>query len=376
MRLKIFLLSLFFATHAFAIDGPIPAPPKIAGSSYYLMDFHSGQEIAAKNPHERLDPASITKLMTAYIAFNAISNGNLALDERVTVSDKAYKAEGSRMFIESRIPVTVEELLQGMIIQSGNDASIALAEHIAGSEETFAELMNQYAASLGLENTQYKNATGWPAEGHYSTSRDIAVLATSLIREFPQFYRWYSTREYTYNGITQHNRNTLLFQDDSVDGIKTGMTDAAGYCLAASAERDGTRLISVVMGTSSKKARAEASQKLLTYGFRFYETHALYSANTEITRATVWKGDRKEVPLGVREQIYVTIPSGRYDSLQAEMDLQSIIVAPLSSENEVGVLKVSLGDELIKSSSLYPLETVATGSLLSRAIDEVMLWFE
>jgi len=263
MRLKTLLLMLLFAAPAVAVDVPVPAPPPVPGSSYYLIDFQSGQEIAGKNPDERLEPASITKIMTAYITFSVIANGNLSLDELVTVSNNAYRAVGSRMFIEERKRVSVEELLQGMIIQSGNDASIALAEHIAGSEETFAELMNQYANRLGLSGTHYENSTGLPSEEHYSTPRDIATLAAALIYEFPEFYRWYATREFTYNGIKQHNRNTLLWRDDSVDGIKTGFTDSAGYCLVASALRDGTRLISVVMGTTSEKTRADATQALL-----------------------------------------------------------------------------------------------------------------
>ncbi|MDH3588550.1 MAG: D-alanyl-D-alanine carboxypeptidase [Gammaproteobacteria bacterium] len=376
MRLTTLLLILFIAVPATAIDAPVPAPPPVPGSAYFLMDFQSGQVIASKNPDQRTEPASITKLMTAYIAFSAIANGTLALDEQVTVSNKAYRAEGSRMFIEERKRVAVEDLLQGMIIQSGNDASIALAEHIAGSEETFAELMNQYAERLGLTGTSYENSTGLPGETHLSTPHDIAMLTAALIREFPDYYRWYSHREYTYNGITQHNRNTLLWRDDSVDGVKTGHTDSAGYCLVASAHRDGTRLISVVMGTSSQKARADATQALLNYGFRFYETHSLYDAGVPITSAKVWKGDNREVQLGVRDQIYVTIPRGHYESLRAEMDLKSIIVAPVTPDSKVGMIRVSLGDKEITSSALYPLEPVAAGSIFRRAIDEVMLWFE
>ncbi len=375
MRLTILLLFLLAAPVG-ALDVPVPAPPPVPGTSYYLVDFHSGHEIAAKEPDVPVEPASITKLMTAYIAFSGLKNGNLTLDEEVTVSNKAYRAVGSRMFIEERKRVSIEDLLQGMIVQSGNDASIALAEHIAGSEETFAELMNQYSEQLGLENTRYSNVTGLPAEDHYSTPRDVALLVAAMIREFPEYYRWYSQREFTYNDITQHNRNTLLWRDSSVDGVKTGHTDSAGYCLAASAERSGMRLIAVVMGTPSKRARADAAQALLNYGFRFYETHSLYDANEPISSARVWKGDSAEVPLGVRDQIYVTIPRGHYDSLKAEMDLKSIIVAPVTTEDAVGNVRVSLGDTVLKSSGLFPLENVDSGNLFRRAIDEVRLWFE
>ncbi|MBT8137239.1 MAG: D-alanyl-D-alanine carboxypeptidase [Gammaproteobacteria bacterium] len=370
------LLLILIAQPVSAFDVPVPAPPPVPGTAYFLMDFNSGHAIASKNPDEQLEPASITKLMTAYIAFSAIANGTLALDEQVTVSNKAYRAVGSRMFIEERKRVAVSELLQGMIIQSGNDASIALAEHIAGSEETFAELMNQYAERLGLHSSSFANATGLPSPGHVSTPHDIAILAAAIIREYPEYYRWYSAREYTYNGITQHNRNTLLWRDDSVDGVKTGHTDSAGYCLVASAERDGTRLVAVVMGTGSEKARADATQALLNYGFRFFETHSLYEAGVPITTAKVWKGVTREVELGVREQIFVTIPRGHYESLSAEMDLQSIIMAPLAADSEVGQLRVSLGDELITKAALFPLAPVESGSLIRRAIDEVMLWFE
>ncbi|MBT8132592.1 MAG: D-alanyl-D-alanine carboxypeptidase [Gammaproteobacteria bacterium] len=376
MRLNALLLMLLLANTSLAINVPVPAPPPVPGSSYILVDFNSGHEIAGKNTDDRLEPASITKLMTAYISFSAIANGNLALDEQVTVSNKAYRAVGSRMFIEERKRVSVEDLLQGMIIQSGNDASIALAEHIAGSEETFAQLMNQYAERLGLSGTHYQNATGLPGDEHYSTPRDIAILALALIRDFPEYYRWYSVKEFTYNGITQHNRNTLLWRDDSVDGIKTGYTESAGYCLAASAERNGTRLVSVVMGTATEKARADATQALLNYGFRFYETHSLYEEKTAITSTKVWKGASQEVQLGVHEKIFVTIPRGHYDSLSAEMDLSTLILAPLTQDSEVGTIRISLGDEVIRTAPLYPLEAVATGGFFRRAVDEVMLWFE
>ena len=376
MRATYLLLLFFFGTAAGAAPAPIPGTGPIAGTGYIVVDFQSGQTIVEKNADERSEPASITKLMTAYITFSMIANGSVSLDERVSVSDKAYRSEGSRMFIEERIPVTVEELLQGMIIQSGNDASVALAEHVAGTEYTFAELMNQYAERLGMTGSHFENSTGLPGEEHYSTSRDIARLAAALIRDFPQFYNWYSEREYTYNGIRQHNRNTLLWRDDSVDGLKTGHTKSAGYCLVSSAERKGRRLIAVVMGADSERARADASQQLLNHGFRHTETHALYKAGDAITTAQVWKGAEREIGLGIRQDLFVTIPRGSYDSLEAIMDLRSVIVAPLSPEDDLGEVRISLGDEVLGRASLYPLAPVATGGLFRRLLDEVMLWFE
>ncbi len=376
MRTTYLLLLFFFGAGAAAAPAPVPGIGPIAGTGYIVSDFQSGQTIVEKNADERVEPASITKLMTAYITFAMIASGSVSLDERVSVSDQAYRSEGSRMFIEERIPVTVGELLQGMIIQSGNDASVALAEHVAGTEFTFAELMNQYAARLGMTGTNYENSTGLPGEAHYSTARDIALLAAALIRDFPQFYHWYSQREYTYNGIKQHNRNTLLWRDDSVDGLKTGHTRSAGYCLVSSAERDGRRLIAVVMGTDSERQRADASQKLLDYGFRHTETHALYKAGEAITTAQVWKGAHREVELGIREDMFVTIPRGSYDYLEAVMDLRSIIVAPLNPDDGLGEVRISLGEDVLGRASLYPLTPVASGGLIRRALDEVMLWFE
>lgn len=376
MRTTCLLLLVFFAVTAAAAPAPVPGIGPIAGNGYIVVDFQSGQTIAEKNADERAEPASITKLMTAYITFAMIANGSVSLDERVNVSDKAYRSEGSRMFIEERIPVTVEELLQGVIVQSGNDASVALAEHVGGTEFTFVELMNQYAQRLGMTNTHYENSTGLPGEQHYSTPRDIARLAAALIRDFPQFYHWYAQREYTYNGIQQYNRNTLLWRDDSVDGLKTGHTRSAGYCLVASATRDGRRLISVVMGTDSEKERADATQKLLNHAFRHTETHALYRTGEAITTAQVWKGAQREIALGIRQDLFVTIPRGSYESLDAIMDLRSVIVAPIGPQDDLGQVRISLGDEVLSRATLYPLAPVATGGLFRRMVDEIKLWFE
>ena len=288
------LPTLLLAAPSFAADVPIPAPPQIGASSYMLMDFSSGRIIAESHADERVEPASLTKLMTAYTVFHALRQNQITLEDEVHVSEKAWRTEGSRMFIEVDTTVSVEDLLRGMIIQSGNDASVALAEHVAGTEDAFVGLMNQHAESLGMTGTSFMNTTGLPAEGHYVTARDIAMLSHAIVGEFPEYYGWYSEREFTYNGIRQHNRNSLLWRDESVDGLKTGHTDSAGYCLVTSAERSGMRLISVVTGTASTQAREDGSQALLNYGFRFYETHKLYSGGEEVTTARVWKGSRRK----------------------------------------------------------------------------------
>ncbi|MDQ7072703.1 MAG: D-alanyl-D-alanine carboxypeptidase family protein [Gammaproteobacteria bacterium] len=268
---------------------PNPTPPKVAAKSYILQDFASGRVIAEHNSDQRLPPASITKLMTAYVVSHELDAGNIKLDDEVLISEKAWRMVGSRSFIEVNTKVPVEALLRGMIIQSGNDAAVALAEHIAGSEETFAQMMNQYAQQLGMFNTNYRNATGLPDPDHYTTAKDIAILSTAIIRDFPDHYKWYAEKEYTYNNITQHNRNKLLWRDSTVDGLKTGHTEEAGYCLAASAKRSGMRLISVVLGTRSENARTQETQKLFNYGFRFFETHDLYQAGHKVTSSKVWK---------------------------------------------------------------------------------------
>ncbi len=371
--LAAFLLAL--ATGAWA-SLPIPAPPSVNAKGYYVVEHHSGDPLAALKPDERLEPASITKLMTAYIAFDRLADGALALNEAVTVSEKAWRTPGSRMFIEVGTTVTVEDLLKGMIIQSGNDASVAIAERIAGTEETFAALMNEYARDLGMTGTNYENSTGLPGPNHYTTARDIATLARHIIDRFPQYYSWYSEKEYTYNGITQHNRNTLLWRDPTVDGIKTGHTDAAGYCLVSSAKRGDMRLVAVVLGTPSQKSRTEVSQALLNYGFNFFETHKLYGAGEQISSQRVWKGTQEAAALGLKEDVFITIPRGRYSELEAAMDVRATLLAPLSVSDEVGTVRVRLGEELLLERALYPLEPVPEGSLWRRAVDQVMLWFE
>lgn len=355
---------------------PVPAAPAVPARGYILLDFHSGEVLAEKDADERMDPASITKLMTAYAVFSELRKGRMALDDLVTISERAWRTGGSRTFIEVGKRIAVEDLIRGMIIQSGNDASVALAEHTAGTEATFADLMNEYARQLGMQNTNFRNATGLPSENHYSSARDIAILASAIIREFPQFYQFYSEREFTFNNITQRNRNQMLWRDPTVDGMKTGMTDAAGYCLVASAQREGMRLISVVLGTSSAKARADATQGLLNWGFRFYESHRLYAAGEPVTTARLWMGELDTLDLGLSEDLWVTVPRGRYDMMQASMELESPLFAPLAPEDAVGRVRVSLDGRMLADRALHPLVNSPEGGFLRRAMHSVLLWFE
>jgi D-alanyl-D-alanine carboxypeptidase (penicillin-binding protein 5/6) len=369
------IAALVIQVTALAVNIPVPAPPVLGASSYVLLDFDSGRVLASNQPDMMVDPASITKLMTSYVVFHELAKGNLKLDEIVTVSENAWRTPGSRMFIEVNTKVKVEELLKGMIIQSGNDACVALAEHIAGSEPVFASMMNQYAELLGMKNSQFLNSTGLPAEGHQTSAHDMAILSAALIREFPDLYQWYSHKEYTFNEIRQHNRNTLLWRDPAVDGLKTGHTEAAGYCLAASAQRGGMRLISVLMGAASEKSRADETQKLLNYGFRFFETHRLYEAGQELEQVKVWKGAAEKISLGINEDLWITIPRGQYGNLEAKMDILTVLTAPIQAQTELGQLNVSLGDEVQASVPLLALGSVAEGSFWTRFSDSLSLWF-
>ena len=360
----------------FAQGIPIPAPPQIAASSYILMDFDTGEVIAESNADALVEPASITKLMTSYVVFHAIEDGLISLEDQVLVSEKAWRSDGSRMFIEVNTEVSVDDLLHGMIVQSGNDASIALAEHVAGSEDAFVSLMNQYAGMLGMSNSHFANTTGMPAEGHLTTARDSALIAQAIIAEFPSWYALYAVREFTYDEIRQPNRNGLLWRDDSVDGLKTGHTDAAGYCLVSSAQRGAMRLIAAVMGAPSASSRLDSSQALLNYGFRFYETRRLFSAGDEISQSRVWKGAAEVVPVGVVEDIFVTAPRGRNDALSADADIDSQLVAPVAPGEVVGTLRISFEGEVSREVPLVTLGDVAEGSFWKRMVDEVELWFE
>ena len=340
------------------------------------MDFNSNRILVEQNADMRVEPASITKLMTAYVVFNELDEGNITLEETVAVSEKAWRTGGSRMFIDPAMQVSVEDLVRGMVIQSGNDASVALAEHVAGSEEAFASLMNHFAEILGMSSTNFMNSTGLPDPEHYTTARDIALLSAATVRDFPDYYTWYSEKEFTFNNIRQHNRNTLLWRDPAIDGLKTGHTEAAGYCLAASAKRDGMRLISAVMGSSSESSRASESQTLLNYGFRFFETVQLYEAGKELARARVWKGLTEEVTLGLSEPLFVTIPRGRYDDLEAQVEMQPQLTAPLEAAVIVGKINVQLGEELIAERDLVTLSAVEEAGFFGSAWDSMKLWMD
>ena len=371
--LKIVLLSCLFAGSVSAAITPNPSAPKIAAKSYILQDFASGRVLAEQNSEQRLPPASITKLMTAYVVVNELANGKINLADEVLISEKAWRMVGSRSFIEVNTKVPVEVLLRGMIIQSGNDAAVALAEHIAGSEETFAQMMNQYAQQLGMFNTNYQNATGLPSVDHYTTAKDIAILSAAIIRNFPEEYKWYSEKEFTYNKITQHNRNKLLWRDTTVDGLKTGHTEEAGYCLAASAQRSGMRLVSVVLGTRSENARAQETQKLFNYGFRFFESHELYKAQDKIADIKVWKGAEKLLNLGLSESLAVSVSRGRYKELVATTNIEQPIIAPISAGATLGKVSIHLGDELIATQSLVALHDIEQGSWWRRLIDSILM---
>ncbi len=353
-----------------------PSPPRLNANAYLLMDFASGRVLASKNADAPLDPASITKLMTAYAVFRAIRSGQIQIDDEVLVSEKAWRTPGSRMFIEVGKRVPVEQLLPGMIVQSGNDASVALAEHVAGTEETFAEIMNQLAGELGMTSTRYLNSTGLPADGHLTSATDIAKLASALIKEFPDYYKWYSQKQYTYNGITQGNRNALLWRDETVDGMKTGYTESAGYCLVSSAERDGMRLIAVVLGTPSPAARANESQALLNYGFRFFESAKLWDAGEVLTNARVWKGASDSTDLVVREPVFVAVPRGALGSIETDVEVPANILAPLNSAESIGMAHARLGIDTLASVPVFSGSDIPAAGLIGSAWDELLLWFE
>ena len=353
---------------------PVPAPPQVGAKSYLLKDFNSDRTLIEHNADMRVEPASITKLMTAYVVFSELAQGNVTLDETVTVSENAWRTGGSRMFIEPGMQISIEDLLRGMVIQSGNDASVALAEHIAGSETAFAGLMNHFAELMGMTDTHFVNATGLPDPDHYTTARDIVTLSIATIRDFPEYYPWYSEKEFTFNEIRQHNRNTLLWRDPAIDGLKTGHTEAAGYCLATSAMRDGMRLVSAVMGSASESSRASESQTLLNYGFRFFETMQLYAPGKELARARVWKGLSEEVALGLSEDLFVTIPRGRYDDLEAQVRMEPELSAPLEAGQAVGTINVQLDDERVASRELVTLVAVEEAGFFGSTWDSLKLW--
>ena len=362
--------------NAYAIPKAIPKAPSIAAKSYILMDYDSNIILSQVNADMPVAPASITKVMTAYVVFSELEEGNINLQDKVTISKKAWKTPGSRMFIKVNTKVTIEDLLQGMIIQSGNDASVALAEHIAGSEETFAALMNQHAQALGMKSSNFLNSTGLPDENHKTSARDLAILATALIEKFPQYYKWYSTKEFTYNNIKQPNRNKLLWRDNSVDGMKTGYTEDAGYCLLSSAKRDNMRLISVVLGTKSVNARAQESQKLLNFGFRFFESHVIYPAGKPLKNIRVFKGSQEQLPVGVAHKIAVTIPRGQYKNLKPSMNINTPIEAPVSKGQILGQVEIKLEGKVLSRSPLVALKTIEEGGIWQYVKDSALLMME
>lgn len=365
------------AAHALT---PVP-PPEIAAKAYVLYDETTDQTLAEFNSHERLEPASLTKLMSAYLIFGAIENKQISLNQNVPVSVYAWKAEGSRMFIEPNKPVTVEELLKGVIVDSGNDATRALAELLAGDESNFAALMNQQAQRLGMKETHFANATGLPDPQHYTTAHDLSILARALIRDYPEFYKLYSTKEYTYNGIHQTNRNRLLWIDPSVDGMKTGHTEAAGYCLISSAKRtlpnkSDRRLISVVLGTATDQARSQESLKLLNYGFQMFDTVKLYAKNQVISTSPIYKGEEKEVSLGVQKDLLINVPRGMSKELKATVVRKENLIAPIKAGTELGTLNVTLDKDTVAKIPLVALKDVKEAGFIGRMIDSTRLWFK
>ena len=351
------------------------ALPKVTSKSYYLSDFSTDRVLSASAADEQLPPASLTKLMTAYVVFGALDSGRIRLEDRAHVSTKAWRTGGTRMFIEVNSDVAVDDLVHGLLIQSGNDAAVALAEHVAGSVDAFVGEMNAAAQKLGLQNTMFKNPHGLPARGHYTSARDLAVLAKAIIDEFPDFYDIYAEREFSYNGIAQNNRNALLSRDPSVDGLKTGYTESAGYCLVTSAQRDGMRLIAVVLGAPSPRVRNDGAQKLLEYGFANFETHKLYSAGQELDNARVFGGEVEFARLGLTEDIYVTIPRGGYAKLAAKMDVLAQLAAPLVRGTAVGEVNISFDGAPLVKSPVVVLANVLDGGVWARMRDELdLLW--
>jgi len=378
MRLIIAFVVLLFPQLLFAQQAalPISAPPPVAAKAYLLLDFNSAQPLVSQNPDERVEPASLTKLMTAYLAFSALKQKTIKPDQIVPVSERAWRTEGSRMFIEPRKPVTVDELLRGVIVQSGNDACIALAGAIAGSEEVFAQMMNREAQRLGMKNTSFMNSTGLPHPQHYSTAHDLALLAAAIIRDFPEYYPLYSLKEFRYNNITQANRNRLLWLDTTVDGMKTGYTENAGYCLITSAKRDRQRLISVVLGTASESARATESQKLLNYGFQFYDSVRLYERNQPVATLQVWKGSGNNVKAGFASDAYLSLPKGQGDKLKASVESLQPLLAPISAGQKVGIMKLALDGKPFRELPVVALESVPLAGIFGRGWDSLRLLFK
>jgi len=373
---SLFLSLLFIPVLALAQQMSLPTPPTLAAKSWLLIEVSSGQVLSSQAADDRLEPASLTKLMTAYLTFSALKQGTIKLDQAIPVSEKAWRAQGSRMFIQVGTQVVVEDLIKGMIVQSGNDACVALAEAIAGSEDNFAQMMNREAQRLGMKSTSFRNAAGLPDPQHYTTASDLGRLTTALIRDFPQEYaKYYSLREFRYNKITQPNRNRLLWLDPSVDGVKTGHTDAAGYCLISSAKRGPRRLLSVVLGTASDSVRAQESLKLLNYGFQFYDAVRLYAKDQPVSTMKVWKGAQSTLQAGFTNDFQLAVPKGFEQSIKSEFVAQPKLMAPITAGQVVGTLKVSLDGKPFGEYPVNALEAVPAAGAVGRAIDTVRLWF-
>lgn len=363
------LLAIVVQNAAGAELARIPAPPELGVRAYLLIDADSGEVLAENNADMRNEPASLTKIMTVYTVADALRSGHIKLEDATIVSEYAWHQEGSRMFLDVNKPVTVDQLLHGDIIQSGNDASVALAEHVSGTEENFAKVMNEHAQAMGLKATHFANSTGLPNPETYTTARDLSTLARALIRDFPAIYALFSLSEFTYNGIRQPNRNGLLGRDPSADGVKTGHTESAGFCLVGSAKRDGMRLISVVMGAQSNSARTRATQALLNYGYRFFETRRLYAADAAVVTARVWMGESAELPVGVKQDTMVTFPRGQFDKLKITLELSKQIKAPVQAGAALGEARIELDGKPVASIPLVALQAVAEGSYAGQFID-------
>jgi D-alanyl-D-alanine carboxypeptidase (penicillin-binding protein 5/6) len=361
-------------------DAPVPPPPDVDGKSWVLMDYATGQILASKDPDLRVEPASLTKIMTDYVVSAEVANGKIHMTDPVTISENAWRSggggtDGSTSFLQLNSQVPLQDLLKGMIIQSGNDAAIALAEHAAGSEQAFAGLMNAYAKQLGMVNSNFENASGYPIANHYTTAHDIAIMSRALIHDFPDDYAISAIKQFEWNGIKQGNRNTLLWRDPSVDGIKTGHTAAAGFCLAASAKQGDSRMIAIVMGASSAKARADSAMALLSYGFRFYETHKLYDSSKPLATPRLWKGVANQLPIGVAADVLVTVKRGDYDKLKAVMDIPATLIAPYTKGQQVGTLRITLAGQPVQAVPLIALSDAPQCGFFGRLWDSIMLWF-
>nr|VFK60314.1 MAG: D-alanyl-D-alanine carboxypeptidase (penicillin-binding protein 5/6) [Candidatus Kentron sp. TUN] len=370
-------VALFFSTPVAAVEAPLlPSLPKIDAKGYLLLDAYSGAVLAEKNADVRVKPASLTKMMTSYVIFSELRAGNITLDEEILISEKAWRTSGSRTFVEVDTHVPVHVLLKGIIVQSGNDASVAFAEHIAGDESAFAQRMNQQAKRLGLTGSHFVNSSGLPAHNHYTTTRDMALLGTALIKDFPELYKLHAIKSYEYNNIPQYNRNKLLWRDETVDGIKTGYTGAAGYCLVTSAKRKEMRLVSVIMGAKSVKSRTKATQTLLNYGFRFFKTRRLYAAKIPLNTVRVWKGSTYSLDIGLAESLYITTPAEQFNHLKANMEFNTKITAPVVEGSIQGKLQIMLGSEMLLERPVISLESVEEGGLWRQAFDGMKLYFQ